>query len=140
MKIPENNSVDELIEHSLQQQLEMLDMLKSLTQHIEIHSLPHIEKFNTCFHELQQASQHTDKQLLEQSGIAGIPEYLQEQFEQRDLLQHEILRLLKETLPKAKSVKSLMANEIQTVKKGRNALNGYKAQEGKQGRVVNKSL
>ncbi len=58
---------------------------------------------------------------------------------QRQLLQREILDILGETVSKASSVKSLMANEMQSVKKGRMALNGYKNQSDRQGRIVNRT-
>lgn len=138
MNITEDNNFNKLLEHSLQQYREMLDMLKSMTQHIEVQSLPHIEKFNTCFHELQQASQQTDTLLQDQVMVKGVPEHLQKHIDHRKVLQQEIVALLQETLPKAKSIKSLMASEMQTLIKGRTALSGYKVQGKRQGRIVNK--
>ena len=135
----EDNNISKLLEHSLQQYHEMLNMLKSMTQHIEAQSLPPIEKFNICFHELQQASQQTDTLLQDQVMVKGVPEHLQKHVEDRKLLQQEIVALLQEALPKAKSIKSLMASEMQTLIKGRTALSGYKMQEKHQGRIVNKT-
>ena len=51
-----------------------------------------------------------------------------------------MLGLIGETVPKADSVKSLLANEMQTLKHGKKALNGYKSQQGQYGRIVNKAF
>ncbi len=135
-----NTVVDALMLQSLDEHFEILGMLKSLQQEIDMHSLAYIEKFNTRFYLLQQQSRETDKKLFEQLPRQDIPENIGQQLDRRKSMQQDILDLLKKTVPKANSVKSLMASEIQDIKHGRKALNGYKTQTNHQGKILNRTL
>ncbi|MEA3469212.1 MAG: hypothetical protein U9R57_13445, partial [Thermodesulfobacteriota bacterium] len=85
--------------------------------------------------------QQTDQKLIEQVKLSGrFSDSITRSLDQLELLQKEIVLLLQETLPRANSLKSLMASEIHSIKNGRKALNGYKIQEYHQGRIVNSAL
>lgn len=124
---------------SLDEHSEMLEMLESLQQKMDTHSLAYIEKFNTAFYALQQQSQATDKKLFEQLDQKGISEENRQQLDRRNSMQQDILDLLKKTIPMATTAKTLMASEIQTVKDGRKALSGYRNMANNQGKIVNRA-
>lgn len=138
MKVTEITPLDLLAQHSLRQHVDMVELLRPLQQQLESPSLDTITKFNLVFGTLQQEIEIIDKKLIEQLKSAPVPENITQLLNRRKLLQQEILRMLKHTVPKASSVKSLMASEVQSVKNGRKALNGYKMQSDSQGLIVNR--
>jgi hypothetical protein len=139
MNITETSTLDSLAERSLQQQILMAKMLQPLPMELETSSLETITKFNVNFRTLQQEIKITDKKLMQHLKTAAIPDRIIPLLDQRQSLQREILQMLKHTIPKAGSVKSLMASEIQSVKNGRRALSGYKVQAEPQGKIVSRT-
>jgi hypothetical protein len=131
--------IENLIRNSLEQQLSMIHLLESLSQQMDAQSLGVVEKFNTGFPVLQQETQKTDDMLIKQLGSTDIPDHIRQLLKQRNSLQNDILTLLKKIVPKAVSVKSLMASEIRSIKNGRQALSGYKNQTDHQGKIVNRA-
>jgi len=139
MKVTEINTLDSLAQQSLRQHADMVEILRPLPQQLESPSLDTITKFNLIFATLQQEIEIIDKKLNEQLKLATVPEKITQLLGRRKSLQEEILHMLKHTVPKASSVKSLMASEIQSVKKGRKALSGYRMQSDSQGLIVNRT-
>ena len=138
MKDTEIKTLDAMVQHSIRQHIDLIDLLWPLQQQLESPSLDAITKFNTVFSTLQQEIEIFDRELEKQLKMATIPDHIEQLLDRRQSLQQEILHVLKHTVPKACSVKSLMASEIQSVKNGRKALNGYKTQSENQGRIVNR--
>ncbi len=126
MEVTEIDTLDLLAQRSLRQHADMVELLRPLQQQLESPSLDTITKFNLVFSALQQEIEIIDKKLIEQLKSAAVPENIAQLLGLRKSLQQEILHMLKHTVPKASSVKSLMASEIKSVKNGRKALNGYK--------------
>ena len=138
MKDTEIKTLDAMVQHSIRQHIDLIDLLWPLQQQLESPSLDAITKFNSVFSTLQQEIEILDRELEKQLKMATIPDHIEQLLDRRQSLQQEILHVLKHTVPKACSVKSLMASEIQSVKNGRKALNGYKTQSENQGRIVNR--
>jgi len=139
MNVDEGNILEMLQQKSLEQQLDMIGLLKSLSHTIDDHSSDHIDEFNTRFSTLQQETQETDKALLHELSLVEYSDITEQFLSKKGALQKEITHLLEVVVPKANSVKSLMASEINAVKIGRKALSGYKKSEDHQGKIVNKA-
>jgi len=135
----ENNILDTVVQQSIKEHLEIIELLSSLEQEIETHSSESINTFNRTFDILRKKAKCTDQTLLEQLNTSVISDSTTQLLNKRRSLQIDILNLLQMTIPRANSVKSLMANEIQSVKKGRTALNGYRNLYCHHGGIVNKA-
>lgn len=137
----ENNIeiVETLIRKSFDQQRKMIILLKSLDEQMNAHSIGAVEQFNEKFSDLQQETELTDKILVAQLNPEDATGTISQLLEQRNLLQNDVIILMKKILPKAVSAKSLMANEVQSIKNGRKALSGYKTQIDHQGKIVNRA-
>ena len=137
----ENNIeiVETLIRKSFDQQRKMIILLKSLDEPMNAHSIGAVEQFNEKFSDLQQETELTDKILVAQLNPEDATGTISQLLEQRNLLQNDVIILMKKILPKAVSAKSLMANEVQSIKNGRKALSGYKTQIDHQGKIVNRA-
>ena len=139
MKESDIEIVETLIRKSLDQQMEMILLLKSLSEQVNAHSLGAVEKFNTSFSDLQRETKQTDEILGSYLNSEDVPDTIRQLLEQRYSLQKNVMILLKKILPKAISAKSLMANEVQSIQKGRKALSGYKNHAEHQGKIVNRA-
>ena len=135
----ENNKLASVIQQSIKEHIKMVEFLSSLEQQIETHSSESINTFNKTFDILRKKTKRTDQTLLEQLNTSIVSSSITQLLIKRRSLQIDILNLLQMTIPRANSVKSLMANEIQSVKKGRTALNGYRNLYYRHGGIVNKA-
>lgn len=93
----------------------------------------------TLYRELDKDCRLLDKQIGQYVNDHPLPEELEDVFSQRRELQVEVFQLIETTLPKAKQIRSVLANEFQSVKRGRNAVSGYKSDSARQGRIINRS-
>ena len=139
MQATEITTLESLAQQSLKQHIDMIALLRPLQRQLETPSLNTVKQFNSIYSVFQRKIKTTDNALIQKLEMAVFTENITQLLGQRQLLQREILDILGETVSKASSVKSLMANEMQSVKKGRMALNGYKNQSDRQGRIVNRT-
>ena len=139
MQATEITPLESLAQHSLKQHIDMIELLRPLQQQLETPSLNTVKQFNSIYSAFQRKIKTTDKVLIQQLEMAVFTENITRLLGQRQLLQREILDILRQTVSKASSVKSLMASEMQSVKNGRVALNGYKNQSDRHGRTVNRT-
>lgn len=139
MQVTEITTLESLAQHSLKQHIDMIELLRPLQQQLETPSLNTVKQFNSIYSAFQRKIKTTDKALIQQLEMSVFTENITRLLGQRQLLQREILDILGQTVTKASSVKSLMANEMQSVKNGRVALNGYKNQSDRHGRIVNRT-
>lgn len=137
-QVTELKNSEELVRQSLKQYRDMFDLLNSLSQHLDVQLAENIQQFNEAFSTLHEGAQAVDQELMERLRLTEIPEDMDQYLAQRKSLQEQILRLLKETVPKANSVKALLASEMQFIKHGRTALTGYKTHSLPQGKIVSK--
>ena len=137
MQATEITTLESLAQHSLKQHIDMIELLRPLQQQLETPSLNTVKQFNSIYSAFQRKIKTTDKALIQQLEMSVFTENITRLLGQRQLLQREILDILGQTVSKASSVKSLMASEMQSVKNGRVALNGYKNQSDRHGRIVN---
>lgn len=140
MQITENDTIEALAQKSLSQYEKMSDLLRSMQQHLETHSSAYIQQFNDTYSKLQKEAQQVDHELMEQLSLNGIPDALSPCLEQRKSLQLDVMELLRATVSRANNVKSLLASEMQSLNKGRQALSGYNHYTDPQGRIVNRTL
>ena len=141
MQLPENEIVTALVVQSLQQQEEMSGLLGELQQQLALGAnspTNSIENFNTLFSTLQGKMNETDQQLTAQLRGFDIPDTTRQLLVKRKNMQEANVRLLKEAVPKARSVTSLLASEMQSLKAGRRALGGYKNVSDRQGSIINR--
>ena len=139
MQVTEITTLESLAQHSLKQHIDMIELLRPLQQQLETPSLNTVKQFNSIYSAFQRKIKTTDKALIQQLEMSVFTENITRLLGQRQLLQREILDILGQTVSKASSVKSLMASEMQSVKNGRVALNGYKNQSDRHGRIVNRT-
>jgi len=139
METTDITPLESLTQHSIRQHIEMVELLRPLQRQLEAPSHETVTRFNILFNSMQREMKITDKQLVEQLKLAVFPINITQLFGRRQLLQKEILQMLKQTSSRAGSVKSLMADEIRSVKNGRKALSGYKIQPERQGKIVNRT-
>ncbi|MCP4341715.1 MAG: hypothetical protein GY799_23245 [Desulfobulbaceae bacterium] len=140
MQDTENNTLELLCQQSLRQYREMVVLLQSLQGNLQDQSSGSVIQFNVTFAELQNQIQQTDQEVAQQLNLQPDSTYIVAFLNHRKELQEDMFGLIGETVPKADSVKSLLANEMQTLKQGKKALNGYKSQQGQYGRIVNKAF
>ncbi|MGW8193927.1 MAG: hypothetical protein ACWGOX_06640 [Desulforhopalus sp.] len=136
--LDDTESSDTLVQHSLQQYREMFELLCTLSRCLDRHDTGKIEQVNAAFGALHSEAQVIDQKLMDRLQKSSIPASINAYLCKRRDLQEDILQLLKETLPKANSVKSLLASEMLSIKNGRRAMSGYKNYNVCQGRIVNK--
>jgi hypothetical protein len=139
MNVTEITPLESLAQHSLRQHIEMVELLRPLQLQLETPSHEAVTQFNVLFSSLQQKMRITDTNLVNVLQKAVFPASITELLGQRQLLQKEIIQMVRQSASRATSVKSLMANEIQSVRNGRKALNGYKIQSDRQGKIVNRT-
>ncbi len=141
MHVSENEILKILAVQSLQQQEEMFGLLEGLQQQLAMGSsslTSFIENFNILFSTLQVEIKQTDLSLTAQLRKSDITDATRQLLAGRKTMQENIARLLKESMSTACSVKSLLASEMQSLKAGRKALNGYKNVSGRQGSIINR--
>ena len=141
MQAPENEKLAALAVQSVQQQEEMLTLLGKLQQQLVIGSTgstSSIENLNQLFSTLQVKIKQTDLQLTAQLLESDITDATRQLLAGRTTLQEHIVSLINETMPKARSIKSLLASEMQSLKAGRRALSGYKNVSERQGSIINR--
>jgi hypothetical protein len=139
MNVTEITPLESLAQHSLRQHIEMVELLRPLQLQLETPSHEAVTQFNVLFSSLQQKMRITDTNLVNVLQKAVFPASITELLGQRQLLQKEIIQMVRQSASRANSVKSLMASEIQSVRNGRKALNGYKIQSDRQGKIVNRT-
>ena len=130
-------ALGELIELSLDQHMEMVALLRNLQHLLDNQSYAGLLTLNEALCSLQDQIRETDSLLLGELTGARIPADLTPLLDRRTSLQKELLQLLSGILPGAKSIKSFLAREMQTLKTGRNALSGYKSQAPRHGVMIN---
>ena len=140
MQETDNNTLELLYRRSLRQYQEMVTLLHSLGGDLQDQSVGYFIQFNMTFAELQNQIQQTDLEVTQQLNSQLDRANITILWNRREELRMEVLGLIRETIPKANSVKSLLANEMQMVKQGKKALGGYKSQQGKGGRIINKTF
>jgi len=139
MKHTEITPLDMLVQHSLKQHIDMVELLRPLKKQLETPTLERVTRFNEIYGEFQKKVKTIDKELIEHLEKSRFSESATVLLDQRQMLQREILDILSQTVSRANSVKSLMADEIKTVKNGRKALGGYKTQSDHNGSIVNRT-
>jgi len=135
----DNKKLEQFLDCSISQLQKMIGLLNELNLYLAGQSAELIEQFNESFSDLQEKIKQTDLQLLEILQYGDIPEQSRLSLAKRKSLQAQIVVLLQESsMPRARSVRSLLANEMQSVKTGRRALSGYKKSQGRQGAIINR--
>ncbi len=132
------DALDMLIHNSLKYYCDIKALLNDLKHELEINSADRIQQLVVEFTEIKKKSQITDNLLLSEVDEAQVSSNTAEMLEQLRIVQTDILVLIQQTIPRANTVKSFLANEILAIKNGRNAMTGYRSKSGKQGRIVNK--
>jgi hypothetical protein len=133
-----NEALATLATKSVKEQQEMLSLLAEQQQQLAMQSTDSIQQFNTTFTALQIKTRQTDRQLSEKLGHADISDPIRRLLARRKIVQEQIIQLLKEAVPRARNAKSLLASEMQSLKAGRRALNGYKNGYDRQGTIINR--
>ena len=137
MQVNQNGTLEALVAQSIHQHEEMIGLLGELQHQLATDSTDSIQKFNSTFILLQKNIQQTDLHLTEQLGRSHISDTLRQHIVRRKFLQEHVLQLIKESVPRASSVKSLLMSEMQSLKAGRRALSGYKNASKRQGTIIN---
>ncbi|MEE4240273.1 MAG: hypothetical protein V2I36_02330 [Desulfopila sp.] len=139
MPVTERTTIDALLEESLKQYSQMREVLREMKSQLDGHSVGHISLLLDRFNQLSGDARKIDLEIAKHLGISGEAERLKEKIEEKVQLQADILSLIEQTVPKAASVKAILAGEIHTVSRGRRAISGYKSGSSSQGRIVNRS-
>lgn len=137
MQENQNVTLEVLVAQSVHQHEEMIGLLGILQHQLATDSTDSIQKFNSTFTLLQKNIQQTDMHLTEQLGRSHISDTIRQHIVRRKFLQEHVLQLIKESVPRASSVKSLLMSEMQSLKAGRRALSGYKNASNRQGTIIN---
>ena len=128
-----------LLQLSVDQYEKMAQLLRNLQHQLGEHTDEYIEDFNLAFGELQGKVEQIDQQLsVRLTQADGVAEKCAQRLIRKQELLFEIKGMLDLALPKAMNIRSLLASEIQSLKKGRNALSGYRNNSSNQGRLINK--
>lgn len=115
----------------------MVELLVGLQQKLAEQSTDSIDTFNELFAALQEKTQQTDLDVADLLSQSESSESILHLLGRRASLRDKILGLVKKSMPRARSIKSLLANEMHSLKNGRRALNGYKNVSGNQGKIIN---
>jgi hypothetical protein len=138
MQVAEHENLETLAVESINQQEAMIGLLGELHHQLLTQCTDSIEKFNAKFTDLQIKTQRTDLHLVEELRHLDITENTQRLIARRKDLQKQIVQLLNDSLPKARNIKSLLASEMQSLRAGRRAMNGYKNGSARQGTIINR--
>ncbi len=128
-----------LIAESIDQYTEMRVFLLQLESELEKSSTRGITQLVSQFNMLCSKSREKDRIISKEIASHGANESCYQQLESRRILQAEIISLIEKNLPRANTIKSLFAEEVNSLKKGRKAMNGYKHNGGDLGRIINRS-
>jgi hypothetical protein len=139
MQVNEYEILETLAVQSVKQQEEMIGLLGELHHQFSTQSPDSIQQFNATFSILQEKTKQTDLRLTEQLGLPDISDTARQLLARRTFLQKQIIQLLRESMPRALNVKSLLASEMQSLKAGRRALSGYKNASDRQGTIINRT-
>ena len=135
----EKLALTELVLKSLHQYREMAELLRTLEKNLAADPAGYVDEFNVSFAELKIKAQYVDKSLLERLKSSGkLDSTIEDYLDERRRLLADISNLLERALPQALSIKTLLQNEMQSLKTGRNALSGYKSNPSGHGRLINK--
>jgi len=138
IQMTEHETLETLAIQSIDQQEAMIGLLGELHHQLLTQCTDSIEKFNAKFTDLQIKTQQTDLYLVEELSHLDINEKIRQLIARRRDLQKQIVQLLNGSLPKARNIKSLLASEMQSLKAGRRAMNGYKNGSERQGTIINR--
>lgn len=139
MQMDEHESLKSLASRSVAQHEEMVGLLWDLQHRLETDSIDTIHDFNAKFMSWHERSQEIDIHLTEQlrrSNHSKKDVELDQLLIKRRYLQEQLVQLLKQSVLRAGSVKSLLACEMQSLQTGRRALKGYKNMNSFQGRII----
>lgn len=132
-------AVELLLEESIRQYEDMHEQLLGMKLHLDGGSVDRVASLLDEFNRLGAAAREHDRLVEEQLNRAPLTEALQQKLKQRQALQADIVKLIEKTVSKAGTVKSYLANEFQSLKKGRAAIRGYRSGTSRHGRIVNRS-
>lgn len=138
MQAAEPKSLESLLERSIAEHEEMVGMLEKLQEQLASDSIDSMQEFNGSFMGLREKSEQTDGQINEQLKLVDLSAAgLDQLLEKRKSLQEQIVQMIQQSVQRAGSVKSLLASEMQSLKTGRRALQGYKNVGTRQGKIIN---
>ncbi len=139
MAVAEAISINSLLDESIIQYSEMREVLTEIKCRLDGSAVGHITLLLDRFNQLGEDARVLDLQLARQFDSFDQSVHVTRKVEQKKNLQADILTLIAQTVPKAENVKSILAGEIQSIRRGRNAMSGYKSGSLNQGCIVNKS-
>ncbi len=130
-----------LLSQSIHEYAEILEFLQKMDEEIGTASPEGLLELGESLAQLQNHAAETDQVLLMQlSKHSALAETMQPLLDRREQIMKEILFLNGRITEKASGVKSLIAHEMEKLRTGLSALNGYKQQQNNQGRIVDRAL
>lgn len=132
-------SLEMLLEYSLQQYESLKGILKQIERGLKKDINGKIAELTKRYIELEKQCRATDSQMTALFDDKDPSSHVMELLQKRGEVQKDIIQLIEEVIPEATRVKSFLASEFETIKKGRNALSGYKSNTSNHGRIVNRS-
>ncbi len=134
----EDTGLESLATASIGQLKELLNLLAQLDLQLSTLSGHAIDQFNVNYAALQEKVQQTDRLLTEKLTDADLSGPLRRLLDKREQLQREALQRLRETLPGARNAKSLLVSEMQALKRGKQALGGYRNPVVRHGTIIDR--
>ncbi|MBL4902509.1 hypothetical protein JYT85_00400 [Desulfocapsa sp. AH-315-G09] len=134
------NQLDSFLETSIDQYTEILVLMESITQTTTCPCMEKITLTSEQILEKQKAATETDKKLLDLLANTPVKMMDNKKIKKRTDLVQQVLKQNTLITPKITTIKALMENELQQIKKGRFAMKGYQQTEIQHGSNLNNSL
>lgn len=135
----QSKELSHLLDISIIQYTTILKLLTTIAKAQGNNRTSEISSTGIALFNKQKVAAKTDKNLMQ--VLNTYPEGLKEaRLRERSQLIKDIITINKHITPKFKDMKILMFNELQQIKTGRTAIQGYQQTERKQGKNINNAL
>lgn len=132
-------AVESLLDESIRQYDEVHELLLRLKKYLDVGAIDRVAGLLDEFNRMSAVARQQDSIIEEHLKVVQLTETLLEKLSQRQDLITVIVKLIEQTVSKAGTVKSCLASEFQSLKKGRAAIRGYRSGVSHHGRIVNRS-
>jgi hypothetical protein len=137
-KKTEMQPAETILLQSIQQYERILSFLQKMDTEVGTASPSTVLEFSKILQELQTIASQTDQILLTEISKQSMQtETMESLLRKREYVVKEILALNESIKAKAIGIKSLLGHEMETLRNGISALDGYRQQQHNQGRIVN---
>ncbi len=134
-----SKEISTILDTSINEYSNILNLMQNLARKRNSDQTSEISAVSITLFKKQQTAAESDQNLMQ--ILSNYPDALKNhRIKERARIIKEIISLNKIITPKFEAIKSLLFDELQQLKKGRSAIQGYHQVRQKQGRNINNAL